>query len=80
MVRCRDEVHRPQFYSNWEKKWWCPHAKDFSKTELAARYPDGRSVNWLRLCEKTGKVVVHNKKCDAGLDPLKEKGRLNNAL
>jgi len=37
-----------------------------------AVYPDGRSINWLRFCEKTDKVVVHNKKCDAGLHILEE--------
>mgnify|MGYP007042374431 CR=1 FL=1 len=27
-------------------------------------YSDWRCLNWLRICEVTGKVVVHNKKCD----------------
>jgi len=37
----------------------------------ALDYNNGRCLNWLRVCEKTGMVVVHNKKCD--VPEVKEK-------
>ncbi len=68
MMRCMDAAHEPPFRGSWESKWWCINAVDFSKTKLN-HYPDGRSVNWLRRCTLTGKVVVHNKKCDCDYTP-----------
>ena len=67
-MKCLDACHEPPFSGSWETKWWCIHAKSMSAwVGEGKHYQDGRSINWLRLCEKTGKVVVHNKKCD--VDP-----------
>lgn len=65
MVRCLDEAHRPD---NLTGKGWCPNATKLKYTDPEAiGYPDGRCCGWLYRCEKTGKVVVHNKICDAEL-------------
>lgn len=66
LVRCKDE--------HWGKHhvwgtFWCPHSKqlrydDIPKDELYRYWYDWRCVNWLRICTKSKKVVVHNKKCD----------------
>jgi len=50
----------------WETLF-CENAESMRMWDkLALNYPDGRSINWLRVCKITGKVVVHNKKCDCG--------------
>jgi hypothetical protein len=66
MIRCKDKKHGESVFGSE----WCAHAKDFGQAQRAEKpllgtYPDMRCANWLRVCEKTGKVVVHNKKCDA---------------
>jgi len=77
VIRCLDKEHEPPFSSSWETKWWCPNAVSLHGTKMSSKYFDGRSINWLRLCEKSGKVVVHNKKCDCRVS--EEKGDSENA-
>jgi hypothetical protein len=51
---------------SWNARW-CEYAEDVnSHSEVweTSHISDFRSVNWLRVCTKTGKVVVWNKKCD----------------
>lgn len=46
---------------------WCPHARK-ARSEDAKNFKefnqDYRCLGWLYVCNKTGKIVVHNKKCD----------------
>ncbi len=68
-MRCKDAAHRPDFRS-LDEKWWCVNAKSFRFFEgKGLLYPDGRSINWLRVCDLSDKVVVHNKKCDCDYTP-----------
>jgi len=72
VIRCYGIEHNPDKDKPWFKehlrrettsflRYWCP----YSEPVEAYEYPDGRCVNWLRRCKITGKIVVHNKKCDA---------------
>lgn len=58
-VRCRDVAHD---VDRLKRPMWCPLARELTPREGAA-YPDGRCIGWLRICRKTGSVVVHNKQC-----------------
>ena len=63
VIRCKDARHGT--HKIWGNEW-CPHAKSVSMGDpTIPLYDDFRCLGWLRRCEKTGKIVVHNKKCDA---------------
>lgn len=64
-LRRRDKRFRESYpHVDWFIGW-CPHAARLMLGDSKALdYNDGRCLNWLRVCEKTGMVVVHNKKCD----------------
>ena len=51
----------------WETIF-CKNAEGVGKHPDIAKkyYNDFRCINWLRVCKITGKVVVHNKRCDCG--------------
>ena len=72
--RCKDSCWEKHSRSNWHIPW-CPYSRTMSPADIPpltdkrvepwyVTYSDWRCLNWLRLCGKTGKVVVHNKKCD----------------
>ena len=66
LPRCRDNCWRDKFCADWYVPW-CPHSEVMTtddEVRMKKRYSHGKCVNWLRICKKTGKVVVHNKKCD----------------
>lgn len=47
--------------------FWCRESEQIRFDDpIAIQYPDGRSINWLRRCMVTGRVVSHNKVCDCG--------------
>lgn len=65
-LRCKDK--RFSYGDDWFIHW-CPNAKSIAGRPDSIHYDDGRSINWLRKCAATGKIVVHNKKCDCGFNP-----------
>jgi len=52
---------------------WCEYSRPMEWGEVSMSWY-GTAHNWLRVCEKTGKTVTWNKKCDCGLttNDLKE--------
>ncbi len=69
VIRCMDNAHRAERYSNIGPRF-CPNAKSMRFFEgKGILYPDGRSINWLRVCDLSDKVVVHNKICDCDYTP-----------
>jgi len=60
-LRCKDE--RFGWWMEGDPAW-CPFAREMEIEEVPAEWEDMRCINWLRICTKTGKIVVHNKKCD----------------
>ena len=65
-LRCLDKAHKPLFFGNWETRWWCPHARELRSTDPQFKnyLNDGRSENWAKICNLTGKNATWNKKCD----------------
>lgn len=46
---------------------WCRDSEQiFFSDPIGVTYRDGRSINWLRRCKITGRVVSHNKVCTCG--------------
>jgi len=63
-LRCKDKRFNPKTdHSTWYIHW-CPYAEQTLMGDPDVAYEDYRCLNWLKRCKKTGKIVVHNKKCD----------------
>ena len=66
---------QPAPYNSIISLMWCPFSRKMGfHDEAALSYPDGRCIGWLYICEITGEVVVHNKRCTAPMSWLPEYG------